>query len=115
MNWIDILWAILAFASTMLFVCGNWASHYKLRLVNYILTVGIIIYCVEMLQTITHLGKPGYLFRMLTWAIQASYIAFGVYRVWPNPWLKRGAKGLNASKIAIALMLMSCFSILVLK
>jgi hypothetical protein len=52
---------------------------------------------------------------MLTWAIQASYIAFGVYRVWPNPWLKRGAKGLNASKIAIALMLMSCFSILVLK
>jgi uncharacterized membrane protein YiaA len=83
-NWIDILWAILPLFDHVVCV-RNWASHYKLRLVNYILTVGIIIYCVEMMQTITHLSKPGYLFRMLTWAIQASYIAFASTAYGQNP------------------------------
>jgi hypothetical protein len=114
-NWIDILWAVLTVASVIVFVCGTWTSHYKLRLVNYILTISIIIYAVEMMQTITHLSKSGYLFRMLTWTIQASYIACSVYRVWRKPWLKHGPNSLNGGKIAIALMLMSCLSMLVLK
>ena len=115
MNWIDILWAILTFASALLFVCGTWAAHYKLRLVNTMLTVGIILYCMEMMQTITHLSSSGYLFRMLTWVIQASYLAVSVYHGWSKPWMKHGANSLNGVKIAIALMLMSCLSMLVLK
>lgn len=115
MNWIDILWAMLTFASVTFFVCGTWASHYKLRLMNYILIVCIIIYCMETMQTITHLTMPGYLFRMLTWVIQASYIALSVYQVWQKPWLKYAPNGLNCAKISITLMLMSCLSMLVLK
>ncbi|BCT18965.1 TPA: hypothetical protein QHX51_000759 [Enterobacter asburiae] len=115
MNWIDILWTILTFVSALLFTCGAWAARYKLRLVNTMLTVGIILYSMEMMQTITHLNSSGYFFRMLTWVIQASYLAISVYHVWPKPWMKRGANCLNGGKIAIALMLMSCLSMLVLK
>lgn len=115
MNWIDILWAILTFVSALLFACGAWATRYKLRLVNTMLTVGIILYSMEMMQTITHLNSSGYFFRMLTWVIQASYLDISVYHVWPKPWMKRGANCLNGGKIAIALMLMSCLSMLVLK
>jgi hypothetical protein len=116
MNWIDILWAILTVVSGILFICGAWASHHKLWLVNYILIVSITIYAVEMMQTITHLSKPGYVFRMLTWVIQASYIAFCVHRVWQKPWLKNGSDRLNGGgSIAIALILMSCLCMLILK
>jgi hypothetical protein len=44
MNWIDILWAILTFVSALLFGRGTWAAQYKLRLMNTMLTVGIILY-----------------------------------------------------------------------
>ncbi|EWG75181.1 MULTISPECIES: hypothetical protein [unclassified Enterobacter] len=115
MNWIDILWAILTVVSALLFGCGTWAAQYKLRLMNTMLSVGLILYCMEMMQTITHLSSSGYLFRMLTWVIQASYLAFCVYHVWPKPWMKRAANWLNGGKIAIALMLMSCLCMLVLK
>lgn len=75
MNWIDILWTILTFVSALLFTCGAWAARYKLRLVNTMLTVGIILYSMEMMQTITpseqfrllfqnaHLGDSGLLSR----------------------------------------------------
>lgn len=74
MNWIDMSWAILTFVSVILFICGSWVAHYKIRLLNYILLALIVIYCAEMMQTITHLTKTGYLFRMLTWTVQASFI-----------------------------------------
>ncbi|MCL6745738.1 hypothetical protein [Kosakonia sp. R1.Fl] len=115
MNWIDMLWAILTFVSVILFICGSWVAHYKIRLLNYIQLALIVIYCAEMMQTITHLTNTGYLFRMLTWTVQASFIAISVYRSWPAPWLSRSPRVLAAGKIAISLMLMSCLSMLVLK
>ncbi|MCZ3384927.1 hypothetical protein O3S68_21850 [Kosakonia sp. SOY2] len=115
MNWIDMLWALLTFISVILFICGSWVAHYKIRLLNYILLALIVIYCAEMMQTITHLTKIGYLFRMLTWTIQASFIAISVYHAWSAPWLTRSPRVLAAGKIVISLMLMSCLSMLVLK
>lgn len=115
MNWIDMLWAILTFISVILFICGSWVAHYKIRLLNYILLALIVIYCAEMMQTITHLTKTGYLFRMLTWTVQASFIAVNIYRAWPAPWLTCSPRVLSAGNIAISLMLMSCLSMLVLK
>ncbi|PDO82743.1 hypothetical protein BK796_21920 [Kosakonia pseudosacchari] len=115
MNWIDMLWAILTFVSVILFICGSWVAHYRIRLLNYILLALIVIYCAEMMQTITHLTKTGYLFRMLTWTVQASFIAISIYSAWPAPWLSRSPRVLAAGKIAISLMLMSCLSMLVLK
>ena len=87
MNWIEMLWAILTFVSVILFICGSWVAHYKIRLLNYIMLTLIVIYCAEMMQTITHLTKTGYLFRMLTWTVQASFIAVSIYRAWPALWL----------------------------
>ncbi|CAI8890721.1 hypothetical protein [Kosakonia quasisacchari] len=115
MNWIDILWAILTFISVILFICGSWVARYKIRLLNYIMLALIVIYCAEMMQTITHLTMIGYLFRMLTWTVQASFMAISIYRAWPAPWLTRTLLVLAAGKIAISLMLMSCLSMLVLK
>lgn len=115
MNWIDMLWALLTFISVILFICGSWVAHYKIRLLNYILLTLIVIYCAEMMQTITHLTKIGYLFRMLTWTVQASFIAISVYHAWSAPWLTRSPRVLAAGKIVISLMLMSCLSMLVLK
>lgn len=115
MNWIDMLWALLTFISVILFICGSWVAHYKIRLLNYIMLTLIVIYCAEMMQTITHLTKIGYLFRMLTWTVQASFIAISVYRAWSAPWLTRSPCVLAAGKIVISLMLMSCLSMLVLK
>ncbi|MBA4711169.1 MULTISPECIES: hypothetical protein [Citrobacter] len=115
MNWIEMLWAILTFVSVILFICGSWVAHYKIRLLNYIMLTLIVIYCAEMMQTITHLTKTGYLFRMLTWTVQASFIAVSIYRAWPALWLTRSPRVLSAGKIAISLMLMSCLSMLVLK
>lgn len=115
MNWIDMLWAILTFVSVILFICGSWVAHDKIRLLNYIMLALIVIYCTEMMQTITHLTMTGYLFRMLTWTIQASFITISVYHVWPEPWLRRGPRVLAGGKIAISLLLMSCLSMLILK
>lgn len=115
MNWVDMLWAILTIVSVILCICGSWVAHQKIRLLNYILLALIVIYCAEMMQTITHLTMSGYLFRMLTWTVQASFIAISVYRAWPAPWLTRSLYVPAAGKIVISLMLVSCLCILVLK
>lgn len=110
MNWIDILWAVLTFLSIVVFISGSVIARYKIRFLYYVLFASIIIYSAETLQTIDNLSKTGYLFRMLTWTIQASFIAITLFNVWQRPWF-RAAAGLH---VVLSLILVSCLGVLVL-
>lgn len=79
MNGIDILWALLTLLSVILFISGDWLAQRKIRLLNYVLLATGVIYLAEVFQTLQNLGKMGYLFRMLTWTIQASFITLSLY------------------------------------
>lgn len=114
MNWIDMLWALLTLLSMVIFISGNWIAQRKIRFINYVIIAFIAIYIAESLQTIDNLSKIGYLFRMLTWTVQASFIAISLFNVWQRPWFSiptRGSTGLN---VVFSLILMSCLGILVL-
>ena len=56
----------------------------------------------------------GYLFRMLTWTIQASFITLSLYRVWTSPWFASRRRGVRAMSACFAVALMSCWTRLVL-
>ncbi|STS90666.1 Uncharacterised protein [Klebsiella variicola] len=44
----------------------------------------------------------GYLFRMLTWTIQASFITLSLYRVWTRPWFASRRRGVRAMSVVFA-------------
>lgn len=94
MNGIDILWALLTLLSVILFISGDCLA--------------------EVFQTLQNLGKMGYLFRMLTWTIQASFITLSLYRVWTRPWFASRRRGVRAMSVVFAVALMSCLTRLVL-
>ena len=114
MNWINMLWAILTLLSVVVFISGSGFAQRKIRFINYVLFTFIVIYIAESLQTIDNLSKPGYLMRMLTWTIQASFIAISLFDVWQRPWFHvppRRAAGLH---VVLSLILMSCLGVLFL-
>lgn len=114
MNGIDILWALLTLLSVILFISGDWLAQRKIRLLNYVLLATGVIYLAEVFQTLQNLGKMGYLFRMLTWIIQASFITLSLYRVWTRPWFASRRRGVRAMSVVFAVALMSCLARLVL-
>ncbi|WP_202025401.1 hypothetical protein [Klebsiella quasipneumoniae] len=114
MNGIDIVWALLTLLSVVLFISGDWLAQRKIRLLNYVLLAALFIYLADVFQTIQNLGKMGYLFRMLTWTIQASFISLSLYRVWNRPWFARCSAGARAMGIVFAAALVSCLMLLVL-
>ncbi|MCS5969310.1 hypothetical protein LNP26_25500 [Klebsiella variicola subsp. variicola] len=64
----------------------------------FLLATGVI-YLAEVFQTLQNLGKMGYLFRMLTWTIQASFITLSLYRVWTRPWFASRRRGVRAMSV----------------
>jgi hypothetical protein len=114
MNWINMLWAILTLLSVAVFISGNRFARYKVRLINYVLFTFIVIYIAESLQTIDNLSKTGYLMRMLTWTIQAAFIAIGLFSVWQRPWFRGPSRRAAGLHVVLSLLLMSCLGVLVL-
>lgn len=115
MNENDILWAVLTSVSVIVFISGGWIAQRKIRLLNYAMAAGLVIYSADALQPIMPpLTAAGYLFRMLTWATQASLIAINLYAAWHQPWFSSRRRGAVCMNVILSLGLMACLSILAL-
>ncbi|MBR7431848.1 hypothetical protein G3W36_27515 [Klebsiella pneumoniae] len=52
--------------------------------------------------------------RMLTWTIQAAFIAIGLFSVWQRPWFRGPSRRAAGLHVVLSLLLMSCLGVLVL-
>ncbi|AXU00189.1 hypothetical protein VYJ08_28560 (plasmid) [Klebsiella pneumoniae] len=116
MNWIDLLWMLLALYSGFSLLVRRRLIIKKINILNYMLFSTLIIYISETLQTITHMSSSGYILHMMTYTAQASLLAYGIYCAWPNPWFAeqhgRRLSG-NIPGISLCLILMSCLMIII--
>ncbi|MCS5946630.1 hypothetical protein LNP25_23760 [Klebsiella variicola subsp. variicola] len=72
----------------ILFISGDWPGVTKKYACSIMFCAGDRGYLSRrgFADPAESLGKMGYLFRMLTWTIQASFITLSLYRVWTRPW-----------------------------